>query len=141
MVASFYAYGVAVYMWFRAWRALADGDGKFRPGRMALFLLIPLFNLYWFFRAVWGWARAYNGRLRERRLNAPPANEGLFLTYCIFTVAAAVANPGHIARLDFPGDVYVLALVGQALKAAQLCFDVWLVWAVCTRVNALAGAE
>ena len=60
MIASFYGFGVFVLLWYRAWGAIAAGPQKFNPARTALLLLAPLFNLYWFFRAVWGWPKAYN---------------------------------------------------------------------------------
>jgi hypothetical protein len=137
MIASFYAFGVFILFWYRAWRPLGGGTQKFNPARMALLLLVPLFNLYWFFRAVWGWPKAYNYVTREKELNVPPVNDKFFLAYCIFTVAAVAVNPGHILKVDFYGREVALLFMSQATKAAQLLFDAVIIWLVCGAVNRL----
>lgn len=76
MIASFYGFGVFVLLWYRAWGAIAAGPQKFNPARTALLLLVPLFNLYWFFRAVWGWPKAYNRFVDDRGLSSPPSAWG-----------------------------------------------------------------
>ncbi len=104
---------------------------------MALLLLVPLYNLYWFFRAVWGWPKAYNRYAREKSLNLAPINDKLFLAYCIFTVAAVAVNPVHILKIDFYGRELVLLFLSQTTKTAQLIFDVVIIWLVCGAVNRL----
>ena len=137
MVASFYGFGVFVLLWYRAWGALAAGPQKFNPARTALLLLVPLFNLYWFFRAVGGWPKAYNRYAGEKNLDLAPLNDKLFLAYCIFTVAAVAVNPGHILKIDFYGRELVLLFASQVTKTAQLCFDAVIIWTVCSAVNRL----
>lgn len=137
MIASFYAFGVFILLWYRAWGALAAGQQKFNPTKTALLLLVPLFNLYWFFKAVWGWPRAYNQYACEKNLNVAPLNDRVFLAYCIFTVAAVAVNPGHILKIDFYGRELALLFISQVTKTAQLCFDAIVVWLVCGAVNGL----
>ncbi len=138
MIASFYGFGVFVLLWYRAWGAIAAGPQKFNPARTALLLLVPLFNLYWFFRAVWGWPKAYNQYTREKSLDLAPLNDRIFLAYCIFTVAAVAVNPGHILKIDIYSRELVLLFVSQVTKTAQLCFDAVVVWTVCGAVNRLS---
>ncbi len=104
---------------------------------MAFLLLVPLYNLYWFFRAVWGWPKAYNRHARENSLNLSPINDKLFLAYCIFTVAAVAVNPGHILKIDFYGRELVLRFLSQTTKTVQLLFDAVIIWLVCGAVNRL----
>ncbi len=141
MIASFYAFGVFILFWYRAWRPVSSGSRKFNPVKMALLLAVPLFNLYWFFRAVWGWPKAFNHFTRENDLNLAPLNDKLFLAYCIFTVAAVAVNPGHILKVDFYGREAALLFIAQATKAAQLLFDAVIVWQVCGAVSRLPATR
>jgi len=141
MIASFYAFGVFIVLWYRAWGALSDGPQKFNAAKTAGLLMVPLFNLYWFFKAVWGWPKTYNYYAREKGLAVPPLSNGIFLTYCVFTVAAVLVNPGHIVKIDFYGHNLALLFVSQVTKTAQLCFDAVIVWTVCGAVNRLPRPE
>lgn len=100
-------------------------------------MLVPLYNLYWFFKAVWGWPKAYDHYVRENDLNLAPLNDKLFLAYCIFTVAAVVVNPVHILKIDFYGRELALLFLSQVTKTAQLLFDAVIIWLVCDAVNGL----
>jgi hypothetical protein len=137
MIASFYSFGIFILLWYRAWGALAARRQKFHPARTALLLLVPFLNLYWMFRAVGGWPKAYNRYAREKGLNVPPLSHGLFLAYCIYTVAAVAVNPVHIFKIDFYSHELVLLFISQVTKTAQLCFDTVIVWQVCAAVNRL----
>jgi hypothetical protein len=141
MIASFYAFAIFILLWYRAWKPIAGGPQKFNPAKMALLLLVPLYNLYWFFRAVWGWPKAYNHYAREKNLNLTPLNDKLFLAYCIFTVAAVAVNPGHILKIDFYGRELTLLFISQATKTAQLLFDAVIIWLVCDAVNGLPATK
>ena len=137
MIASFYAFGVFILLWYRAWGALAAGPQKFSAAKTAALLMVPFFSLYWFFKAVWGWPKAYNYYAAEKGLNVPPLNDRLFLAYCIFTVAAVAVNPVHILKIDFYSRELVLLFISQVAKTTQLCFDAVIVWHVCAAVNRL----
>ncbi len=137
MIASFYAFAIFILLWYRAWRPIAGGPQKFNPTKMALLLLVPFYNLYWFFRAVWGWPKAYNRYVREHGMNLTQLNDKLFLAYCIFTVAAVVVNPGHILKVDFYGRELMLLFLSQVTKTVQLLFDTVIIWQVCGAVNRL----
>jgi hypothetical protein len=141
MIASLYAFAIFILFWYRAWSALSDEKLKFNPAWMAIPLLIPIFSLYWLFRAVRGWPKAYNRYARERRLNVPPLDAAFFTIYCVFTVAMVFVNPGHFWKVDFYGDNLVLFFVAQAAKSAQLCLDAALIWIVCGAVNRLPARE
>jgi hypothetical protein len=141
MIASFYAFAIFILLWYRAWKPISGGPQKSTPAKMALLLLVPLYNLYWFFRAVWGWPKAYNHYAREKNLNLTPLSDKLFLAYCIFTVAAVAVNPGHILKIDFYGRELTLLFISQATKTAQLLFDAVIIWLVCDAVNGLPATK
>jgi tRNA A-37 threonylcarbamoyl transferase component Bud32 len=55
-----------------AWNALADSASRMSGSKAAGFLLIPLWNLYWFPRVVIGYPFAYNAYLKRHGLTAIP---------------------------------------------------------------------
>jgi len=68
---------------YKAWAAIQDGHARTSPGRAVGFLFIPLFNVYWLFQVIWGFAQDYN-RFRERHsIQGPKLPEWLFLGYTI----------------------------------------------------------
>ena len=72
----------------RAWHHIQDLPSvTLSPGPAALLLLIPGFNLYWIFRAFYGWSKEYNLRCDiADPISSSRAHEGLFLTFCTMSV-------------------------------------------------------
>jgi len=68
---------------YKAWQAIQDGQVRTTPGQAVGFLFIPLFNLYWMFVAIWGWAADYNGYKQRHNVPGEPMSEGLFLAFLI----------------------------------------------------------
>ncbi|HTK95421.1 MAG TPA: hypothetical protein VL382_07255 [Terriglobales bacterium] len=97
MLASGVAYLMLI---FKAWTAINDGQQRTSPLAAALLLLIPLFNLYWMFQAVWGWAQDYNKYIaRHNVAGAPQMNEQMFLFQPIALIACIVPLVGALAAL------------------------------------------
>ena len=122
-VALIYAAIVWMVLWHKAWQTIQDGMARTSSGRAIGFMFIPLFNLYWVFNAVWGFARDYNAFVRRHKLTVDPMPEWLFLVYCLCVVAGLVLAFVPYARYFFP-------LVG------------WLAWAgvtfyACRGINRL----
>ena len=53
LMAAVLVYMVIIYLFFvwRIWTALQDGSARNTPLKASLFLLIPIFNIYWVFEA------------------------------------------------------------------------------------------
>ena len=74
---------------YRAWKCLSLAGATVTPGAAVGFMFIPLFSLYWIFRAFAGFAKEWNlitSAYEETRL-APKMPEGLFLAFCICIVS------------------------------------------------------
>ncbi|HXE74980.1 MAG TPA: hypothetical protein VNN18_04980 [Candidatus Xenobia bacterium] len=114
-------YGVVVMLmlWYKAWAAIQDGQARTTPGKAVGFLFIPLFNLYWIFQAIHGFAKDYNSYVTRHSLNVPKLPEGMFLAYCILVLAGII---------PIIGPLFSLAAVGVMIA---LCAK------VCDAVNAL----
>ena len=76
------ALAVIVFI-YDMWRSIQDGHAHTSPGLAFALLLIPVFNVYWVFQALWGLAKDYNAYIRRYHVGTPPLREGLFLTTSI----------------------------------------------------------
>ena len=87
---------------YRAWKCLSLAGATVTPGAAVGFMFIPLFSLYWIFRAFAGFAKEWNfitAAYEETRM-APRMSEGLFLAFCICIVSVIGAPIAFI--LAFP---------------------------------------
>jgi len=82
---------------YKAWKAI-QWEGatskpgiKVTPGRAVGFFLIPIWNIYWVYVAIYGWAKNYNAYLRHHKLNLPFVSERPFLFF-VLTWYAVVAT-------------------------------------------------
>lgn len=80
---------------YRNWCIIQDGRASTTPGRVVWFQFIPLFNLYWMFKAYWGLARD-NNRFIERYFSSRPelqvrrSKPGLALASIIFNLVGSI---------------------------------------------------
>ncbi len=84
-LAGLYASIVLLVMLWKAWKSLQDYTTKITPGLAVGLLFIPIFNMYWIFRAFWGFAKEYNSCVEEYDLKVPRVTERIYLGYCILT--------------------------------------------------------
>jgi hypothetical protein len=108
-LAMLYGAVVVFMLWYKAWSAIQDGHARATPGKAVGFLFIPLFNLYWMFQAIPGFAKDYNSYVDRHSLGVPKLPEGLFLAYCILILATIIPILGILASLAAVGLMVVLA--------------------------------
>lgn len=60
------------FFWHRAWRTIQDSHARTTPGKAVGLMFVPLFNLYWAFVVIWGFAKDYNAFCVRRHLGNPP---------------------------------------------------------------------
>jgi len=77
----------------KCWSALPAGCRRMTPKRAVLFLLIPVFNLYWMFQAIVGLATDLNRFVQERQLSTRAVPRGLAVACCILLIATALPIP------------------------------------------------
>lgn len=123
---------------YRAWLMLQAFGASTTPGVAVGFQFIPLFNLYWAFRAYWNWSRDYNSAIRSdpRLQNAPRATEGVFLTYCICNVAAFPFN--LISNID---GLELAAAVDGLLSLVSLGALIFIFVQICGAINFFVEAR
>jgi hypothetical protein len=81
-------------LFYKMWEAIQDGHARTTPGKAIGFLLIPIFNFYWSFQALWGFAVDYNKLINRYSLNIPRLPEGLFLAYTILVFTTWIPKIG-----------------------------------------------
>jgi len=95
-------FGLMIFMFNRMWKSIQDGKVRMTPDKAVAFCFIPLFNLYWAFPVMWGFAVDYNRFLvrfeRDPRTKLP---EGLFLLASIAYVTTCLAAPWTPALFSF----------------------------------------
>jgi hypothetical protein len=64
---------------YKMWAAIQDGQARTTPGKAIGLLFIPLFNYYWIFQVLPGYATDYNKFVERHRINAPRLSQGLIL--------------------------------------------------------------
>lgn len=115
--------GLVVYaalILHRGWKLLPQHAARTTPGKAVGLMFVPLFNLYWVFQAIYGWARDYNASLATAHPQAPKANEGLFLALCILHA------------------LVVLPMCGVLFALAAVVVQPIVVWQICRSINHFA---
>lgn len=134
---------VMLVLWYKAWSVIQDGQTKISPGKAIGFLFIPFFNLYWVFRAVWGYAKEFNAYLRRHNLSLPQLTEGLFLFWCIYGVSASFITSVSMgiensSASSFPlvtGSIYII------ITGMNLIIGLFLVSEICSGINNMAEVQ
>ena len=82
---------------YKVWSAIQDGKARTTPGKAVGFLFIPIYNIYWMFQAILGFAKDYNAYIERHGIKAPKLSEGLFLALCIFNLVEGAAQSMPVA--------------------------------------------
>jgi len=90
---------ILLAFWYQAWSAIQDGRARMTPARTVGFALIPVFNLYWIFQLIWGFAVDFNAYASRHEQDVPPLSEGLFLAMPIVILATWAPVAGIAASL------------------------------------------
>src|SRR5271157_1275775 len=108
---------------YKIWASIQDTQTRTRAGAAVGLMFIPVFNFYWVFRAVAGFAAEYNRYVERRGLEIPRLSRAPFITHAIVCLVALIPLYGIVGMIPavFSGAV--------AMRRA------------CMAVNALREAE
>ncbi len=93
--------GILIYIYlYRAWKCLQPGGATVSPGAAIGFLFIPVFNLYWFFKAIGGLPRQWNTitSAYPNTKNAPKLTMGAFICLLLIPVIGQVIWLSQITK-------------------------------------------
>ncbi len=71
---------------YSSWLLIQNDSSRTTPGKAGGLLFIPVFNLYWVFQAIWGFAIDYNRYLQKFYPDEPKLPEKPFLAFSILVV-------------------------------------------------------
>ncbi|MFL6374422.1 MAG: hypothetical protein ACJ73D_07145 [Pyrinomonadaceae bacterium] len=101
------------HLYYKAWEAIQDGYARTTPAKAVGFLFIPFFMAYWWFQAIWGWAKDYNAYIDRHSIAAPRVSEGLFLAEVISRLCWIIPVVNVIAIL--------VTLILNPIMMAKIC--------------------
>jgi hypothetical protein len=117
---ALYAEIVFLVLLYKAWACIQDGSTRTTPRKAVGLLFIPIFNWFWIFRAIPGYADEYNSYLDRTNLPARRLTKGSLQAFAVLSVLTIIPILGGIAAL--------IALFVGCGVADKLC----------TAINALA---
>ena len=113
----------------KMWKIIPFNLSRTTPGKAVGFMIIPLYNFYWVFTAIWGWTVDYNNYMRERQSERLKVSEGLGLAISIFY---GVVGPISMI-LSFAGQT----LISLAMGAPVIVLFPIFIFQVCSKLNEL----
>lgn len=75
---------------YRMWRAIQDGQTSVTARRAIGFLFVPLFNVYWIFKAWASFPTEYNNYIDRYALPVEPLAGKWFVWYPVLIILAAI---------------------------------------------------
>ena len=85
-----FAYIVGLVLHYKLWKAIQDPYTSITPGRAVGFLFIPVYNYYWVFRSVYGFANECNAFLDRNDIQTAKLPSAHYLVQSILYVFASV---------------------------------------------------
>lgn len=122
VILTLYGFIVFLVLIYKMWEAIQDGHALTTPGKAVGFLFIPLFNIGWFFVALWGFAVDYNKYLTRHSLAQDSLPQKLFLAYPILFLSSNLTL--HFDILERVGLNAILSLAGLIVllvMASRIC--------------------
>ena len=82
---NLYAFVVLAMLTYKMWETIPAFLARTTPGKSVGFLLIPIFNLYWWFPALWGWSQDWNSFTANSEGGMRRSSEWLALSIAVFS--------------------------------------------------------
>ncbi|MFT5632620.1 MAG: hypothetical protein ACI9SQ_000326 [Rubritalea sp.] len=101
---------ILIYIYlYRAWECLQPGGAKVSPGAAIGFLFIPVFNLYWLFKAIGGLTKQWNTITSSypNTKNAPKLSMGAFICLLLIPIIGQIIWLNQIIKgLNFMAELH-----------------------------------
>ena len=126
LMAAVLVYMVIIYLVFvwRIWTALQDGSARTTPLKASLFLLIPIFNIYWVFEAFPGFVDEYRAYTERNGFSVPRLEKGFFVVYGLLFALSMLT--------------FIIPFLNMMVFMAMYISLLIVVWQAVNAVNALA---
>lgn len=121
-------FAVMIFVFGQMWKSIQDGHARTTPESAIAYCFIPVFNLYWAFPVLWGFAKDYNNFLDRHSREGNRLNENIFLFSTISYVLGWILIP-------FGG--LIGGFLASFLILLNACFLLPVVSMICDAVNSL----
>jgi hypothetical protein len=88
-------YIIGLVFHYRAWKAIQDGFASTTPAKSVAYLFIPLFNIYWLFRTLYGYANDFNEYISRHDIEVKKLPILLYFYQCVLII-----SNGILVRLE-----------------------------------------
>ena len=137
-LASLFGAVVMLRLFYKMWAAIQDGAARTTPGRAVGLLFVPLFDVYWLFQILPGFATDYNAYIARHAVETRRLPRSLFTLLAVLLILdVAVARASGAAMEE--SRQLALALGWSSVVVALVLLAA--VSRICRAVNALPVAE
>ena len=110
----YYRWIVFAVLIYKMWKKIPGKGARTTPGKAVGFLFIPVYNIYWWFPAIWGWSRDWNTYSKKSKEKPLPVSERLAMS--ISVVMALWGSIGATANLiGIPWTAFILSVPSYIL--------------------------
>lgn len=104
---------------FKMWRSIRDIYARTTPIKAVLLLFIPVFNIYWMYHVLVGFAEDYNGFISRNEIETPPLHYDLFYAFFFLAVMSLIPFVGALP--------YLINLLFGPVIISEICDAVYAV--------------
>jgi len=131
---------------YKIWSAIQDIYVRTTPGKAIGFLFIPIFNFYWLFQVIWGFAKDYNKYLKRYNFELPRLPENLFLFYCILWLLASLLSVPALILIvplitlplqEVPSEILTFSILFLIFGIIEYVIHLFIIAKSCDAVNKL----
>jgi len=133
VLTGLYAFVVFAVLIYKMWKAIPTTGARTTPGKAVGFLFIPVFNVYWWFPAIWGWSQDWNSYAAKSEGRLQRISERLALSIAVFSAVGGTI--GIIAA--FAGAPWL----GTVLAAPNYVLIPVFIFQVCSLLNNAPAAS
>jgi hypothetical protein len=127
------AFVVLAVLVYKMWIAIPANQSRTTPAKAVGFLFIPIFNLYWWFQALWGWSQDWNNYASKSKSSLNRVSEVLPLTIAILLFI--MGSVGLL--LSILGQLWIAAVFSIAICILVSVF----IFKVCDVINNVPVAQ
>lgn len=91
---------------YKVWKSIPDNHSGITPAKAVGFLFIPVFNIYWLFKSVYGFAKELNYQIDRYGAPIKKLPSPLYLVQCILILILSI-----LSRLGTGSAMFVALLV------------------------------
>lgn len=117
IICGLYIVVIMIVLWYKAWKAIQDEYARMTPVKAIIFSFIPIFNIYWMYQLIYGFAKDYNKYIQRHNINVQLLPENLFLLHYLFTIGlGSFSFLISKKMIAFKGLYYLLLLMDFVIR-------------------------